>query len=146
MSLTHIFTPYISSTDGLAFDSAHRREVLYYFVQVIFLLFAATYIAKESLEHMLVAEAHGHGSHHHAQRGAILVNDKHHAGIANHRYATIRAERELLSLQTDLLFCRSTDTSMLLLLVACASTITSGVTLQNHRKLVNGKLVEVGSL
>lgn len=146
MSLAHTFTPCDSPTDGLAFDSAHRREVLYYFVQAIFLLFAATYIAKESLEHMLVAEAHGHGSHHHAQRGAILVNDKHHAGTVNHRYAIVRSERDFLSLQTDLLLCRSTDTSMLLLLVACASTMISGVTLQNHRKLVNGKLVELGSL
>jgi divalent metal cation (Fe/Co/Zn/Cd) transporter len=43
--------------------STHRIESLLYFVQSIFLLFACVYIAKESLEHVLL-DGHHHGGDH----------------------------------------------------------------------------------
>lgn len=44
--------------------SSLRFDTLMYFVQCLFLVFAAVYIAKESVEHVLL-EGHSH-SHHHA--------------------------------------------------------------------------------
>lgn len=40
----------------------HRIESLLYFVQAIFLLFACVYIAKESVEHLLLEGHHHHGA------------------------------------------------------------------------------------
>jgi hypothetical protein len=58
--------------------SSHRKEALLYFVQSIFLLFSAMYIAKEALEIALMSGAgsegghghgHGHGHSHNAEDG-----------------------------------------------------------------------------
>ena len=66
----------------LRFRSAHRKESMLYFVQSIFLLFSATYIAKEALEIALMSgsgsgggghghgHAHGHGHSETDQHGA----------------------------------------------------------------------------
>ncbi|KAJ9125411.1 hypothetical protein QFC22_000371 [Naganishia vaughanmartiniae] len=113
-------------TNGVAAQStianpfgAYRRESLYYFVQAIFLLFAATYIAKESLEHMLMTGEHGsetqhHGHASHREHGAILLHGAAVNAAHGHR----------------------PHNSISMLLIASVSSIISGAVLQNHAKLV----------
>ncbi|KAJ9109067.1 hypothetical protein QFC21_000394 [Naganishia friedmannii] len=124
-------------TSGVAAQStlanpfgAYRRETLYYFVQAIFLLFAAIYIAKESLEHMLMAGEHGSESQHlgHSSRrehGAVLLH-----GAASNKALSHRPHN-----------------SILILMIASASSMISGAFLQNHAKLVEavGPLLQASS-
>jgi hypothetical protein len=106
---------------------------LMYFAQSLFLVFASVYIAKESIETVLLGEgAHsheggGHGHGHGAEREHAHGHD--HEGDTEERYVGFKnkyRERVLTSRPLPLL----------LLALSVGTSLFSGTVLRNHAKLV----------
>ena len=104
---------------------------LLYFAQSLFLVFASVYIAKESIETVLLGEgAHSHGGGGGHGHGAEREHSHDHEGEAEARYVN------QLSIDHEL-----TDSALPLLLLAAAvgTSLFSGIALLNHSKLVECK-------
>ena len=101
---------------------------LLYFAQSLFLVFASVYIAKESIETVLLGEgAHSHGGGGGHGHGAEREHGHDHEGEAEARYV------HQPSIDHEL-----TDSALPLLLLAAAvgTSLFSGIALLNHSKLV----------
>jgi hypothetical protein len=101
---------------------------LLYFAQSLFLVFASVYIAKESIETVLLGEgAHSHGGGGGHGHGAEREHGHDHDGEAEERY--------VLQLNVPL---ELTNRALPLLLLAAAigTSLFSGIALLNHSKLV----------
>jgi len=101
---------------------------LLYFAQSLFLVFASVYIAKESIETVLLGEgAHSHGGGGGHGHGGEREHGHDHEGEAEERYV------QLVDKEYEL-----TDRALPLLLLAAAvgTSLFSGVALLNHSKLV----------
>lgn len=116
--------------------SSHRKEALLYFVQSIFLLFSAMYIAKEALEIALMSGAaseggHGHGHGHGHSHGA---EDGHETSVAGR---TSSKDQSLTTYE----FYEPDDSELpsWLLVSAALATFLSATVLHNHAKLVEGE-------
>lgn len=94
----------------LTSERPSRFISLLYFAQSLFLVFAAVYIAKESIEQVIL----GSGAHDHA------VGGHGHEGLPNHNGEVERSFPHFL------------------LLCAAAASTVSGGSLGNHCKLVDG--------
>jgi hypothetical protein len=101
---------------------------LLYFAQSLFLVFASVYIAKESIETVLLGEgAHSHGGGGGHGHGAEREHGHDHEGEAEERYVQqLRADCELTTRALPLL----------LLAAAIGTSLFSGIALLNHSKLV----------
>jgi hypothetical protein len=101
---------------------------LLYFAQSLFLVFASVYIAKESIETVLLGEgAHSHGGGGGHGHGAEREHGHDHEGESEERYVQL----------VDTSFKLMTRSLPLLLLAAAVGTsLFSGVALLNHSKLV----------
>jgi hypothetical protein len=120
----------------IATFSSHRKEALLYFVQSIFLLFSAMYIAKEALEIALMSGAgseggHGHGHGHGHSHGA---EDGHETSVASR---TSSEDQSFTTYQ----FYEPNDSELpsWLLVSAALATFLSATVLHNHTKLVEGE-------
>jgi len=102
---------------------------LLYFAQSLFLVFASVYIAKESIETVLLGEgSHSHGGGGGHGHGHENEHGHGHDGDSEERSASTHPSRYHADMYRSL--------PTLLLALATVSALFSGIALRNHSKLV----------
>jgi hypothetical protein len=102
---------------------------LLYFAQSLFLVFASVYIAKESIETVLLGEgAHSHGGGGGHGHGGEREHGHDHEGEAEERYVHLSDPESQLT---------GRSLPLLLLALSVVTALFSGVVLSNHSKLVD---------